>query len=505
MRAPTVADLVRRGELGLRLHAAAEPAEAAVVQWAHAIDRPDADRWVAPGTLVLSGGFQMAGDDAGLAADLDRLHAAGAAGLALDTAGRWPEVPAALVRRGAEVGFPVLSVAAEVPFATVVRAVAEEIVAARVRALTALVERQSRLTRAMLAGGLPAMLREVTGMLGAVAAVVSAEGAVLAAAGDAAEVAAALPEPPFAPAVGPSTRGGTGTRMVLPLAGSEDEGPDPGRGALVVDAESAPDELDRVLAGHVAALAALSLSRSRAVRGVEEALRADAAAAVAAGRTPPAEQLGLFGLTPQAEVRAVLVRGVGAAPVAAVLRESGRAYLHGPAAGGRLVLHGGVDDLAEALAGIAGARVGVGSAMPLAAAAASLRQAELAVPVAGAVARVRRFTGMAAHELLLGLLDDQAAELLAAGLLRRLDEHDAATGEGTVAAAEAFLAANGRVEAMARRLGVHRQTARARVDRVEAVLGASLDDPDVRAELWLGLRARAVAPAQPPSSGGGSR
>ncbi|APT91462.1 hypothetical protein CSPHI_11315 [Corynebacterium sphenisci DSM 44792] len=505
MRTPTVADLVRRGELGLRLHTSAEVAEQSVVQWAHAIDRPDAARWVAPGTLVLSGGFQMAEDYAGLAADLDRLHAAGAAGLALDAAGRWPEVPAALVRRGTELGVPVLSVAAEIPFATVVRTVAEEIVAARVRALTALVERQSRLTRAMLAGGLPAMLREVAGMLGAVAAVVSAEGVVLAAAGDAAEIAAALPEPPFTPSAGPSARGGRGTRMVLPLAGAEGEDPGAGRGALVLDTESPPDELDRVLAGHVAALAALSLARSRAVHGVEEALRADATAAVAAGRTPPAEQLGLFGLTPQAEVRAVLVHGVTGPPVAAVLRESGRAHLHGPAAGGRLVLHGGADDLAEGLAGIDGARVGVGSAMPLAAAVSSLRQAELAVPAAGAVARVRRFTGMAAHELLLGLLDDQAAELLAAGLLRRLEEHDAATGEGTVAAVEAFLVANGRVEAMARRLGVHRQTARARVDRVEAVLDASLDDPDVRAELWLGLRSRAAAPAQPPSSGGGSR
>ncbi|HEX4831412.1 MAG TPA: PucR family transcriptional regulator ligand-binding domain-containing protein [Trebonia sp.] len=40
----------------------------------------------------------------------------------------------------------------------------------------------------------------------------------------------------------------------------------------------------------------------------------------------------------------------------------------------------------------------------------------------------------------------------------------------------------------ARDLGVHRHTVRHRVTRAQSLLGASLDDPDVRADLWLALR-----------------
>ncbi|MFD7945372.1 helix-turn-helix domain-containing protein, partial [Streptomyces sp. NPDC059744] len=38
-------------------------------------------------------------------------------------------------------------------------------------------------------------------------------------------------------------------------------------------------------------------------------------------------------------------------------------------------------------------------------------------------------------------------------------------------------------------LGVHRHTLRYRMRRVEEILGRSLDDPDVRMELWLALKA----------------
>jgi len=43
-------------------------------------------------------------------------------------------------------------------------------------------------------------------------------------------------------------------------------------------------------------------------------------------------------------------------------------------------------------------------------------------------------------------------------------------------------------QAAARELGVHRHTVRNRLARAESLLGARLDDPDTRAELWLALR-----------------
>ncbi|MFC6930362.1 helix-turn-helix domain-containing protein [Actinomadura yumaensis] len=47
--------------------------------------------------------------------------------------------------------------------------------------------------------------------------------------------------------------------------------------------------------------------------------------------------------------------------------------------------------------------------------------------------------------------------------------------------------ANGQGEAAARALGVHRHTLRARMRKAARLLGRDLDDPAVRAELWIAL------------------
>ena len=57
----------------------------------------------------------------------------------------------------------------------------------------------------------------------------------------------------------------------------------------------------------------------------------------------------------------------------------------------------------------------------------------------------------------------------------------------------AWLDQHGQVDAAAQRLGIHRHTVRHRLRRAEGVLGRSLDDPAVRADLWFALAA--VRPA----------
>ena len=58
-----------------------------------------------------------------------------------------------------------------------------------------------------------------------------------------------------------------------------------------------------------------------------------------------------------------------------------------------------------------------------------------------------------------------------------------------VASLAAWLSRHGQWDAAAADLGVHRHTLRYRMRRVEEILGRSLDDPDVRMELWLALKA----------------
>jgi purine catabolism regulator len=86
------------------------------------------------------------------------------------------------------------------------------------------------------------------------------------------------------------------------------------------------------------------------------------------------------------------------------------------------------------------------------------------------------------------LLDPAAADAWAASLLAPLDE----PGERADLAATllAWLARHGQVDAAAADLGVHRHTVRHRLRRAESLLGRSLDDPAMRAELYLALTRR---------------
>jgi purine catabolism regulator len=126
------------------------------------------------------------------------------------------------------------------------------------------------------------------------------------------------------------------------------------------------------------------------------------------------------------------------------------------------------------------------------AASAAYKQAEQALSVAR-----RRGRALVEHEELatgsvLPLLQDDAVRAFADGLLRALREHDA-TGRGDlVASLRAWLSRHGQWDAAAADLGVHRHTLRYRMRRVEEILGRSLDDPDVRMELWLALKATAA-------------
>ncbi|MFF5717910.1 PucR family transcriptional regulator ligand-binding domain-containing protein [Streptomyces buecherae] len=123
------------------------------------------------------------------------------------------------------------------------------------------------------------------------------------------------------------------------------------------------------------------------------------------------------------------------------------------------------------------------------AAATAYRQAEQALSVAR-----RRGRALVEHEQVaagsvLPLLADDAVRAFADGLLRALYDHDA-TGRGDlVASLRAWLSRHGQWDAAAAELRVHRHTLRYRMRRVEEILGRSLDDPDVRMELWLALKA----------------
>ncbi|KUJ64684.1 PucR family transcriptional regulator [Streptomyces albus subsp. albus] len=130
-------------------------------------------------------------------------------------------------------------------------------------------------------------------------------------------------------------------------------------------------------------------------------------------------------------------------------------------------------------------------------AAAAYRQAEQALSVARRRGRVLVEHEEVAAGSVLPLLADDAVRAFADGMLRALYEHDA-TGRGDlVASLRAWLSRHGQWDAAAADLGVHRHTLRYRMRRVEEILGRSLDDPDVRMELWLALKATTAGATGP--------
>jgi DNA-binding PucR family transcriptional regulator len=133
--------------------------------------------------------------------------------------------------------------------------------------------------------------------------------------------------------------------------------------------------------------------------------------------------------------------------------------------------------------------IGVSAPAGLAAATVAFKQADQALSVAR-----RRGAPLVEHEdvaagSVLPLLADDAVRAFADGLLRSLRDHDAHGRGDLVASLRAWLSRHGQWDAAAADLGVHRHTLRYRMRRVEEILGRSLDDPDVRMELWLALKA----------------
>ncbi|MFF8230822.1 PucR family transcriptional regulator [Streptomyces caelestis] len=182
-------------------------------------------------------------------------------------------------------------------------------------------------------------------------------------------------------------------------------------------------------------------------------------------------------VVPEGERLVVLAADGGAAAAAcgeyAAALESARA-------GVREKVPGGEDD--ELVVGLSA------PAGPIAASAA-YKQAEQALSVARRRGRVLVEHERMAAGSVLPLLADDAVRAFADGMLRPLYEHDA-TGRGDlVASLRAWLSRHGQWDAAAADLGVHRHTLRYRMRRVEEILGRSLDDADVRMELWLALKA----------------
>ncbi|QMU78831.1 PucR family transcriptional regulator [Streptacidiphilus sp. PB12-B1b] len=518
------------------------------VRWVHTSELDDPAPYLEGGELLLTTGLKLGRSREKLRRYVHRLADAGVAGLGFGIGLTYGEVPAALVEAAEERGLPLLQVPQPTPFIAISKAVTAALAAEQYQAVTTSFEAQEELTRAALGkDGTAALIGRLAARLGGWAALYDASGAVVAAAPDWAvrragrlrpevERLRSRPAPTSASLQGgrwsDGPVGAAVTEKQLERQPEQQDPPEPvsaagqpgrpeqpddqaagdfvvlqslgadrrARGFLAVGTEDRLTPGERYVLNAAVALLTLTLERSRDLRRAEERMRTALLRLVLAGETGTAREVAgaLLGGLPEGQVRVLVAEGAGMAALGDLAEQSairaGEPLLLAPE-GERLVLlalDGGavhidcvaaVEDLDAVTLGISGPTVPE-------AAGAAYTQAERALAVAQRSGRHSVDHDEVGSGSLFPLLANEAVLAFSDGLLRPLREHDRSARGDLEASLYAWLSRHGQWDAAAADLGVHRHTLRYRMRRVEELLGRSLDDADVRMELWLALRAR---------------
>ncbi|MCX5261261.1 PucR family transcriptional regulator [Streptomyces canus] len=550
---PTLASLVHHSALKLTVRAGEDRLDVPV-RWAHVSELADPVPYMEGGELLLITALKLdAEDPESMRRYVKRLAGAGVVGLGFAVGVNYDEIPGALVEAARDEGLPLLEVPRRTPFLAISKAVSAEIAADQYRSVTAGFAAQRELTKQALTGGPEGLLAALASQVDGWAALYDASGAVVATAPEwagrrAARLTADVERLRERPAPASSVVGGSGTsdnddRVELHSLGT---GRRP-RSALAVGTAAALGTAERYAVHSAIALLTLTTERSRSLQAAEQRIGAAVLRMLLAGEPEHGRTVAgdLYGGLLDAPFRLIVAETVAVSSV----RIAADAPTRVPSAAALAAAADTVGDPLEALTEIvesAAARAGeavlvvpererlvvlaadggaavtacgeyavaleaartreqasagdedelvVGVSAPVGpiAAAAAYKQAEQALSVARRRGRVYVEHEQLASGSVLPLLADDAVRAFADGLLRPLYEHDA-TGRGDlVASLRAWLSRHGQWDAAAADLGVHRHTLRYRMRRVEEILGRSLDDPDVRMELWLALKATTSA------------
>jgi purine catabolism regulator len=543
----TLASLVHHSALKLTVRAGEDRLDVPV-RWAHVSELADPVPYMEGGELLLITALKLDAEDReAMRRYVKRLAGAGVVGLGFAVGVNYEQTPAALVEACAEEGLPLLEVPRRTPFLAISKAVSAAIAADQYRAVTAGFAAQRELTKQALGAGPEGLLGALAAQVDGWAALYDASGAVVAAAPEwagrrAARLTADVERLRERPAPASSVVGGPDheDRVELHSLGT---GRRP-RAALAVGTAAPLGTAERYAVHSAIALLTLTTERSRSLHAAEQRIGTAVLRMLLAGEPDHARAVAgdLYGGLLDAPFRVIVAEAVSGPAARAHADAQGHARTPGGA--GRTGADAGGDPLGAltesvesaaarsgeavlvvpegerlvVLAADGGAAVAactryaadleaaravpeqtgaddeelvVGLSAPAGpiAAAAAYKQAEQALSVARRRGRVLVEHEQLAAGSVLPLLADDAVKAFADGLLRALHEHDA-TGRGDlVASLRAWLSRHGQWDAAAADLGVHRHTLRYRMRRVEEILGRSLDDPDVRMELWLALKA----------------
>lgn len=498
---PSLRAVVDLPGLGLRPLTGPPPLDRRV-RWVAVSELEDPRPFLEGGELLLTTGMRLdAADAEATAAYVDRLVAADVSALGLGVGLTHAAVPEALVAAAADRGLCLLEVPERTPFIAVSKAVLGLLAAEEYEGMTRAFEAQRDLTRAALAGPAAVVARLARAVAGWVVQV-DPDGVVQ----HATPASAGERVPELLPEIVALRR--RGLRSAAAVAGADEHvGLRPlgargtVRGVLVVGTPRALDRTGQSVVSVGVSLLSLDLERDEPTDTARAAVRhavLDLLLAGAPAADLPLDVLGWRWLG-AAPLRWVAVTA-GPAEVAA----AAAALSAGPGGADRVVVELADDELAVLvrdepgpLAATTGCLAGLpaGGSAPCRLEGLPAARAQAAQAVAG---RGHRGDGLwwfdqLPEQGLLAVVDLPAARGQAASLLGPLE---GPRGD-LVASLDAWLRHHGSWDAAAADLGVHRHTLRYRMHRVEELLDRSLDDADLRAQLWVALRVRESAGPPP--------
>lgn len=463
------------------------------VRWVAVSELEDPTPYLQGGELLLTTGIRLTPRRCD--AYVRRLVDAGVVALGLGVGLTHATVPAELVTAAERYGLPLLEVPEPTPFIAISKAVSDVLAAAEYEAVTRAVEVQRDLTRAALeTDGAQAVVRRLAKELGADVLLLDPQGRVEHASAGAGPV---LVGPVQAEVERMRVRGGRSSAafsdadrsvVVQPLAPAGRV-----RGYLAVGRPAPFGTVDHSLVMVTVALVSSLLERGvasvTALRGLRSAVLSLLLDDVPAERLPLVS-VGWADLGP-GTVQLLAATGPADAVSAALDTLEDHAGTEGSAWAATLedrlvVVVPSADEVLVDLVALAPS-LAWGASEPVGPHQLSegLRQAGLALQPDGGPG-LRRFGDLGRHGVA-ALVDEASARGFAESLLGPLAVPD--RGD-LVASTRAWLAHHGQWDAAAASLGVHRHTMRHRMRRVEELLGRSLDDPDLRADLWVALTIR---------------
>ncbi|MCX6469666.1 MAG: PucR family transcriptional regulator [Corynebacteriales bacterium] len=457
----------------------------------------DAADWLSGGELLLTTGMRLPDDRDGRRRYLASLAEAGVAAIGFGTGLGYDTVPDDLVDIGTDLGLPVLEVPLPVPFSAIARTLLDRVADDRYAQFTRAARSQPAMTRAVIAGGVPALAGELAAALDHTVVVIDRDGRVVCSRPRAADPVAMTH---VRRALGPDhwrSRAASATGVTI----TDDHTITVQRissggavvGHLAVIGDRPLGDLQRVLVGHASSLITLQHNGAGDVAAERAQLHADVLGFAIRGDTLPAtaETMLLRAADDDGLVRVVVfefrsstVAAEALGQLASALEQRWRPVFCTRDGREVVVLLRGDDDTATAQSLGAGLRMraGLGDPVALCDIAASTGQARQAARAAvdGEVVDLVTTRSVLAidgvQDGLRGLHDIR---------LRPLLEVRAAGGADLVTTLRRYLEANGHWESAAAAIGVHRHTLRQRVSRIEGLLGVDLADARTRAELLL--------------------